>query len=287
MNISRSYWFVSSSVVALLLGCTPSPVMVDLEDDTEGGTATDGVCIDGNEGCACYPNETCNDGLTCLSMLCVDAGPLDASADGSNSATGGATGGAMTSTSSSPPDPDGSDSGTSGACGGAPSNTLDNFFSCDPQICPIDGRSGDWFAFADDDVSQSFMVSMLPPDWVDNSCAAWTEGGSSGGAAGYAIIGFPLANGEPYDISDYDGVTVHMESGGAVLFIARTAGDGAFGGWLWPTVGTEARSLPFSEMFPQEGSELDAFDPTQVVDFLFAAENPYGFGYAIHGVELD
>ncbi|MEM7152018.1 MAG: hypothetical protein AAF799_04210 [Myxococcota bacterium] len=285
MNISASLRFISSSAAALLLGCSPSPVMVDLEDsDGESATETYGACVDGNEGCACYPNETCNDGLTCLSMLCVDASSLDVGDEGPSTSTSGTTGSNPT---PPPADGDSGDSGPAGACGGAPSNTLDNFFSCDTSICEIEGRSGEWFAFADDDVSQSFMVSMPTEDWVDTSCAAWTQGGSGGGAADFAIIGFPLAGGEPYDASGYSGVTVEMESGGAVLFIARTTGNGAFGGWLWPTVGTEARSLAFSELFPQDGSDLDAFDPTQIVDFLFAAENPFGFGYAIHGVSFD
>src|SRR5690606_38875582 len=30
-------------------------------------------CSDGAEGCACYANKTCNEGLSCLSNLCVDA----------------------------------------------------------------------------------------------------------------------------------------------------------------------------------------------------------------------
>lgn len=37
--------------------------------------------VQGTEGAACYPNGTCNDGLVCLSDLCVylaDAGPIDA-----------------------------------------------------------------------------------------------------------------------------------------------------------------------------------------------------------------
>lgn len=29
-------------------------------------------CAEGAEGCACYPNKTCNDDLSCLSNLCVD-----------------------------------------------------------------------------------------------------------------------------------------------------------------------------------------------------------------------
>src|SRR5690606_20740305 len=30
-------------------------------------------CSDGAEGCACYATKTCNEGLSCLSNLCVDA----------------------------------------------------------------------------------------------------------------------------------------------------------------------------------------------------------------------
>jgi len=44
----------------------------------DGGGANDGggtVCATGDEGCACWPNETCNDAsLSCYSMLCVAAG---------------------------------------------------------------------------------------------------------------------------------------------------------------------------------------------------------------------
>lgn len=36
-----------------------------------GGEETDS-CEEGTEGCACYPNKTCNDDLQCLSKLCVD-----------------------------------------------------------------------------------------------------------------------------------------------------------------------------------------------------------------------
>src|SRR5262245_35374429 len=36
-----------------------------------GGTGGSGACVTGEEGCACYPNSTCNAGLACLSHLCV------------------------------------------------------------------------------------------------------------------------------------------------------------------------------------------------------------------------
>lgn len=47
----------------LLAGCTSAG----------SGSKTDaGACEDGAEGCACYGNGTCNEGLTCLSKYCVD-----------------------------------------------------------------------------------------------------------------------------------------------------------------------------------------------------------------------
>ena len=50
-------------------------------------------CAQGAEGCACYPNETCNDDLVCLSNLCVDRDgkPDD---NGDDESDGGNCGGA-------------------------------------------------------------------------------------------------------------------------------------------------------------------------------------------------
>jgi len=43
-------------------------------EPTTGGTgATEPECVTGDEGCPCYPNETCNADLTCASHLCVQA----------------------------------------------------------------------------------------------------------------------------------------------------------------------------------------------------------------------
>lgn len=44
------------------------------DDGTTDSSGTDStVCMAGAEGCACYPNLTCDLGLSCLSGLCVDA----------------------------------------------------------------------------------------------------------------------------------------------------------------------------------------------------------------------
>ncbi len=56
--------------------------------------ATGGDCNQGDEGCACYPNNTCNGSLSCLSNLCVDAGGGSGgqSGSGGNASSGGASG---------------------------------------------------------------------------------------------------------------------------------------------------------------------------------------------------
>lgn len=41
----------------------------------------DESCITGEVRCSCYPNDTCNDGLVCLSDLCVAAGDSDGQTD--------------------------------------------------------------------------------------------------------------------------------------------------------------------------------------------------------------
>ena len=52
------------------------------------GTSGSG-CPVGNETCACYPNSTCNDGLTCASLRCVRVG---ATGTGGTLGSGGALG---------------------------------------------------------------------------------------------------------------------------------------------------------------------------------------------------
>ena len=56
-------------ILALLLGCS----------DGDGGGQS---CTDGTANCACYTNQTCNEGLDCVEGTCVDPNaPLDAGGD--------------------------------------------------------------------------------------------------------------------------------------------------------------------------------------------------------------
>ncbi len=68
-----------------------------------GKSSPPDACSAGNERCACYPNGTCNAGLSCLSDLCVrETGPTDGAVDrasgtgGTGVAGGSGTGGTGT-----------------------------------------------------------------------------------------------------------------------------------------------------------------------------------------------
>lgn len=79
------YFWSRWALGALALSCVGC-----LSSSSGGG----GACSRGDEGCECYPNGTCNDGLACYSKLCVD-GDADDDTDTRSTSTDdpdGATG---------------------------------------------------------------------------------------------------------------------------------------------------------------------------------------------------
>jgi hypothetical protein len=91
-----------------------------------GKSSPPDACSAGEERCACYPNGTCNAGLSCLSNLCVrETGPADGAVDrasgtggtGVGGGTGTGTGGSGTGGSPNG-GAGGSGTGTGGAGGG-------------------------------------------------------------------------------------------------------------------------------------------------------------------------
>ncbi len=83
---------------------------------TGGATGGEAPCTTGDERCACYPNDTCNDDLTCASNLCVrrpgtgGGGGAPSGSGGSGGVGGAPTGGASGS------------GGTGGGAGGGATN---------------------------------------------------------------------------------------------------------------------------------------------------------------------
>jgi hypothetical protein len=74
---------LTTTILASLAGC-PSP--------STNGPATPEA---GTEGSACYSNSTCDDGLICLSDLCVDAGEGDGDGEGEGECEGEGNGRAI------------------------------------------------------------------------------------------------------------------------------------------------------------------------------------------------
>ncbi|HET9955285.1 MAG TPA: glycoside hydrolase family 5 protein [Polyangiaceae bacterium] len=68
-------WMLGAMVAYGVIGCSG-----DKEESPS--------CEAGKEGCACYPNNSCNEGLSCLSKLCVDSG-VDSSGGRGGSTSGG------------------------------------------------------------------------------------------------------------------------------------------------------------------------------------------------------
>ena len=57
------------------------------------GGAGGGGCLEGSESCPCYPNQTCDGSLSCVSHVCVDLGGGGAPSAGGSTSVGGRAGG--------------------------------------------------------------------------------------------------------------------------------------------------------------------------------------------------
>lgn len=80
----RLHFHLSSCVAAFALLCSAC---------LSNGGGDEGACTTGEEGCACYANRTCNEGLGCYSKLCVeDDDANDSESDGEGATGDGADG---------------------------------------------------------------------------------------------------------------------------------------------------------------------------------------------------
>lgn len=119
-----------------------------------GGDSDDTPCTQGDEGCACFPNDTCNDGLSCLSDLCVDAnGGAGRSAggeagsagnDGTDGGAGDSAGGAAGGTAGSDGNSSGSDGSTPVKLHGSLSVSGANLVDANGDRVKLEGMSSMW-----------------------------------------------------------------------------------------------------------------------------------------------
>jgi hypothetical protein len=101
-----------------------------------GGTSASVGCLTGGLRCACYPNDTCNANLTCLSQICVElpgtggAGSGGAVVSGGTTASSGGAGGASACASGDV------------RCACYPNNTCNADLACVSNVCVQLVRSG-------------------------------------------------------------------------------------------------------------------------------------------------
>jgi hypothetical protein len=278
----------------------------------------DGLCVE------CVEDSDCSSGRTCRDNVCKlpDGGDGSGGADGApmvgdggtRGDTGGTSSGGTSSggtsgggTSSGGTSSGGSHNGGSAGTGGS-GNTcscvgddvctpdercvaptvLDDLHDCDDEILAIEGRSGTWAADADTDINLMYGFGNPGSSWADHSCAAWATGGIAPSAidVSFAFIGFQLHDGSAYDLSDYTGLHVTLESDANVQVVLKTTGGGYFDYVLSPQSGSNVRSAPFAGMTYMANSTETLLDLSTVYEVQFSPIDPTAFGMAVHRVEL-
>jgi hypothetical protein len=172
-------------------------------------------------------------------------------------------------------------------CGGADPAVIDNFESCDTQICELEGRSGSWFNYADVQVNDDFDVKIPGGTWLDQGCAAVHTGGGPASGTDFAGIAVQLLNeGDGYDASGYTGIRLLIETGDSV-YLHITCSDGGHYGAIVPggTVGSDTRNVPFSSMVAANDN-AGTKDLTHVTKVGIDAGDPESYGYALHRIEF-
>lgn len=108
-------FIVWTAVTAMVLGCGDDTSESRRSDAPDSGDE----CTQGNEGCECFANGTCNGDLSCLSELCVDATGIEGGGSGGTAGGSAGTG-----------DPDGgtepANGGDGGTSAGGPDGGLDS-----------------------------------------------------------------------------------------------------------------------------------------------------------------
>lgn len=276
---------------------------------TTSGTTGGGMegCTAGSEGCACYPNDTCDDDLVCLSGLCVDAGSGASSGAGGTTGSNGSMAGAGATTGSGA-----SGSTTTGAGGGATgaggtgaggdevtdAQIIDNFGSCDSNIARVAGRDGFWYVFGDNDVNLTPnttganpqpAASAPPTQFSDSSCAAWATGGCApaADACTFGGVGFAFrADETPYSIAGSAGLSFDFEGDDLFMLVYMTQGRVYGASVSGSPGGRNPRTLSFASLAPQQGSEGTLLDLSQVIKIEFTTTIPSMFGQAVWNVRL-
>src|SRR5581483_1488830 len=111
-------WFrcaLAISAALAWIGCSPDDSALYGHKTYTSGDADSGkACTDGEEGCGCYGDRTCNTGLSCVSGSCVSGSDNMGGRTGADAGDGGAPGVGGTTSSGK------AGAATHGGAGGAP-----------------------------------------------------------------------------------------------------------------------------------------------------------------------
>lgn len=195
-----------------------------------------------------------------------------------DAATGGKTG-------DPPPD------STGGAMGRVTPDTLiDDFYDCNGLIITTAGRSGSWYHFAEPAVNLVRVKYNYGPapdqSWATQQCGIYLSGACDDCIS--AGVGFQLAP-EAWDLSDYSGIRVWIESETSIWAVVVTS-DGSQSGYseyveLLPTGNVSAeRILSFDEILP--GTGFLGLARAREVQFTVGEGDRGSFRFGIHRVEL-
>ncbi len=163
------------------------------------------------------------------------------------------------------------------------SHVIDDFGSCDDEICPIEGRSGLWY-FYRSGVSCDYTSceGIGTPVYVsDGACGAWSVGGAEEILTGYyAGFGLQIADGAEYNACAYTGIQVTYASSEPVDMFLKYAGTGDTA----PRVGA---SLPGTvDVITETLSLSDSTVCSQLTEIQFEPTSLYGWGFAIYDVRF-
>ena len=173
-------------------------------------------------------------------------------------------------------------------------NVIDDLLDCDKHILSIAGRTGDWAADADTGIAPYSGFMDPGGTFNDRTCAAWLIGGeltANDPDATFAFIGFQLNDALAYDLSQYTGLQIQLETMSStptsVQVVLKTTG----GGYFQYTVGSSngsssSRMAPFAEMVMTDDSAEAELDLSTVNEIQFSVVNPRAFAFAIHRVTL-
>jgi len=298
-----------------------SPDSCSGPSDCTGGL----YCDVGAAACVeCLMDSHCGVGETCAQSSCVPedtgtggtsgTGGTDSGTGGTAGAedgTGGTNGGTGGSTGGT-----GADGGTSGTGGTGGSNggtggnectcsgseectvqgdcvdpdTIEDFAECDDTIIQVRGRSGTWYADGDTGINVMFGIGNPGSAWSDNSCAAWTVGGPTGsGSATWGVMGVDLNEGSAYDLSDYSGISVRVETGAGLGVNITTTDGGNFQAQIGPTTGSQTFNLSFgSDFHARPDSAVSNMNLAKIKGIQFTPDSvAEGYGLAVHALFLN